>query len=131
MRASEKKVSGDKDIQVILGTLLRAGVVAAMTVVFIGGILYLLMNSDHLISYGVFDSTKAKYASITAVFAGLRAMDGAAIIQFGVLLLIFTPITRVLFSVFGFLIERDYMYVIIGLFVLAVILFSLSNKLVG
>ncbi|MCD0487995.1 DUF1634 domain-containing protein [Pedobacter sp. MC2016-14] len=131
MRASGKKISGDKDIQVILGTLLRAGVVAAMTVVFIGGILYLLMNSYHLISYAEFDSTKAKYASITAVFAGLRTMDGAAIIQFGVLLLIFTPITRVLFSVFGFLIERDYMYVIIGLFVLAVILFSLSNKLVG
>ena len=58
-------------------------------------------------------------------------MDGAAIIQSGILLLSFTPVLRVVFSVFGFLIERDYLYAGIGLFVLSVILFSLSNSLVG
>ena len=131
MRTTRKHSSSDKDIQVILGTLLRIGVIAAMTVVFIGGISYLVMNSGQVANYSVFSPETAHYSSVTAVFAGLQSMNGAAIIQFGVLLLIFTPITRVLFSVFGFLAERDYMYVIIGLFVLVVILFSLSNKLVG
>ncbi|WP_432708849.1 DUF1634 domain-containing protein, partial [Pedobacter sp.] len=68
---------------------------------------------------------------IDVIFTGLKSMDSAAIIQFGTLLLIFTPIMRVVFSVFSFLIEKDYLYVLIGLFVLCVILFSLSNKLVG
>jgi uncharacterized membrane protein len=121
----------DKDVQVILGTLLRVGVILSMSVVLLGGIIYLLHHGKGLVDYKIFDSSKNQYASILAIFEGIKRMDSQAVIQFGVLLLIFTPITRVVFSIFSFLIERDYMYVLIGVFVLCVILFSLSNKLVG
>lgn len=126
-----KHYFADKDVQVILGTLLRVGVILSMSVVLLGGIIYLLHHGNGLVDYKIFDSTKSQYASILAVFEGIKRMDSQAVIQFGVLLLIFTPITRVVFSIFSFLIERDYMYVLIGVFVLCVILFSLSNKLVG
>jgi len=121
----------DKDLQIILGTLLRVGVVASMTIVLLGGIVYIVFNPTNHVNYANFHPHSAKYSSIGAVFSGLLNMDGAAIIQFGILLLIFTPVLRVVFSVFGFLIERDYLYASIGLFVLSVILFSLSNSLVG
>jgi uncharacterized membrane protein len=128
----EKKVySGDKDIQLILGTLLRAGVITSMAVIIVGGCIYLLGNHSKSIDYTVFDPYHSKLSSIASVFSGILVFHGDAIIQFGILLLIFTPILRVVFSIFGFLIERDYLYVSIGLFVLAVILFSLSNRLVG
>ncbi len=130
-RKTDKQLFADRDIQVILGTLLRVGVIASMAVVFVGGILYLLMNSTHQINYRVFSPESVQFSSIPAILKGLSSLNGAAIIQFGTLLLIFTPITRVVFSVFSFLIERDYLYVLIGMFVLAVILFSLSNRLVG
>ncbi|WP_316835866.1 DUF1634 domain-containing protein [Pedobacter nutrimenti] len=126
-----KHYFADKDVQVILGTLLRVGVILSMSVVLLGGIIYLLHHGNGLVDYKIFDSSKNQYASILAVFEGIKSMDSQAVIQFGVLLLIFTPITRVVFSIFSFLIERDYMYVLIGVFVLCVILFSLSNKLVG
>jgi len=131
MRQKGKHYFADKDIQVILGTLLRVGVIASMIVVFIGGVIYLSGYSHEIIDYRVFNPSKTVYSSILAIFQGLSVLDGKAIIQFGTLLLIFTPVTRVVFSVFGFLIERDYLYVLIGLFVLGVILISLSNKLVG
>ncbi|MBB6500333.1 DUF1634 domain-containing protein [Pedobacter cryoconitis] len=131
MKQKGKHYFADKDIQVILGTLLRVGVIASMIVVFIGGIIYLSGYSHEIIDYRVFNPSKTVYSSILAIFQGLSVLDGKAIIQFGTLLLIFTPVTRVVFSVFGFLIERDYLYVLIGLFVLGVILISLSNKLVG
>lgn len=131
MKKQGKHYFADKDIQVILGTLLRVGVIASMTVVFIGGILYLSKYSRDLIDYHSFDPSKTPYSSFLGIFQGLRQLDGKAIIQFGTLLLIFTPVTRVVFSIFSFLIERDYLYVLIGLFVLMVILISLSNKLVG
>ncbi|MES2457462.1 MAG: DUF1634 domain-containing protein [Bacteroidota bacterium] len=121
----------DKDLQIILGTLLRVGVIASMTIVLLGGVVYIAFNYTDLVNYTTFRPNSAKYSSIGAVFSGLRSMDGAAIIQSGILLLIFTPVLRVVFSVFGFLIERDYLYVSVGLFVLSVILFSLSNSLVG
>jgi uncharacterized membrane protein len=131
MSKGAKNFFADKDIQIILGTLLRVGVVAAMSVVLIGGGIYLYFNYNHTVDYKEFNPGKSGYASLASIFMGLRAMDGAAIIQFGAVLLIFTPVARVVFSVFSFLIERDYRYVLIGLFVLCVILYSLSDKLVG
>jgi len=129
--SKEKNFFADRDIQIILGTLLRVGVIASMTVVFIGGLVYLAFNHSEMVNYSHFDSVKAGLSTVSDIFIGLGHLKGSAIIQFGVLLLIFTPIMRVVFSIFSFLIERDYLYVLIGAFVLCVILFSLSNKLVG
>nr|WP_068892461.1 DUF1634 domain-containing protein [Pedobacter panaciterrae] len=131
MRKESKNFFADRDIQIILGTLLRVGVIASMAVVFIGGVVYLAFNHSEIVNYKQFDSVKSGFSTISDIFLGLGELKGSAIIQFGVLLLIFTPIMRVVFSIFSFLIERDYLYVLIGAFVLCVILFSLSNKLVG
>ncbi len=121
----------DKDVQLILGTLLRVGVMVSMIVIFAGGTLYLFGRYSEVIDYRVFDPHKTGLTSIASVYKGVVHLDGSAITQFGVLLLIFTPVARVVFSVFSFLVERDYLYVLIGLLVLAIILVSLSNKLVG
>lgn len=126
-----KQYFADKDVQVILGTLLRVGVILSISVVFLGGLIYLFHHGSGHADYRSFDPSRNQYASIYAILEGIKSLDSQAVIQFGVLLLIFTPITRVVFSIFSFLIERDYMYVLIGVFVLCVILFSLSNKLVG
>ena len=131
MKKDIKHLVGDKDIQLILGTLLRLGVLLSMAVVLIGGILYMYSDGKASVDYTVFVPEHADLTSISAIFSGLLTGSGKAIIQFGIVLLIFTPISRVLLSVFSFLLERDYMYVLIGLIVLAIILFSLSNKLVG
>lgn len=131
MSKESKNFFADKDIQLILGTLLRVGVISSMTVVFIGGLIYLFFNHSNPIDYAQFNPGKSGFSSISAIISGLKTMDGAAIIQFGTLLLIFTPIARVVFSIFSFLIERDYLYVLIGLMVLSIILYSLSDKLVG
>jgi uncharacterized membrane protein len=131
MSKENKNFFADRDIQIILGTLLRVGVIASMTVVLVGGLVYLTSNHSEIVNYSQFDSGKSGFSTISKIFIELGELKGSAIIQFGILLLIFTPIMRVVFSIFSFLIERDYLYVLIGAFVLCVILFSLSNKLVG
>jgi uncharacterized membrane protein len=131
MKKNTKQLFGDRDVQLILGTLLRFGVVLSMAVVLIGGILYLFSHGTAAVHYSNFKAERADLTSIAAIFSGLINLNGKAIIQFGIVLLIFTPISRVVLSVFSFLLEKDYMYVLIGLIVLSVILFSLSNKLVA
>lgn len=131
MSKENKNFFADKDIQLILGTLLRVGVISSMSIVLIGGLIYLFFNHAHTVDYDQFDPGKSGLSSIGAIFEGLTRLNGAAIIQFGTLLLIFTPVARVVFSVFSFLIERDYLYVLIGIMVLSIILYSLSDKLVG
>jgi uncharacterized membrane protein len=130
MKKEAKHFFADKDIQIVLGVLLRVGVILSMSIVFMGGVIYLVGAGDKAVDYAVFDPAHSGYSTMVSIFKGLLSFNGKAIIQFGVLLLIFTPVARVAFSIFSFVIERDYLYVAIGLLVLSIILFSLSNKLV-
>jgi uncharacterized membrane protein len=120
-----KHYLGDKDVQLILGTLLRVGVIVATSVVLLGGIIFLSKQHNQVVSFQNFKPEQTKFSSIAEILSGLKSLNGLAIIQFGVLLLIFTPIARVVFSVFSFLMEKDYMYVLIGIIVLCVIITSL------
>lgn len=124
-----KENINDKDIQVILGTLLRAGVIISMTIVLIGGVIFLIHNKGVITDYKVFKPELAKFSSIAAIFKGLLTFHGDAIVQFGILMLIFTPVARIFFAVFSFLIEKDYLYVLIGLIILTILAISLNGGL--
>jgi uncharacterized membrane protein len=50
--------------------------------------------------------------------------EGMAIIQLGILLLIFTPLMRIVFALIGYLKEKDYVYVVISSIVLAIMAVS-------
>ena len=125
MSLTKKNYFVDKDVQQLLGTLLRIGVLVSSGVILLGGIVFFSTQTNETVSFANFNPEQTKFSSISAIFEGLKTFDGLAIIQFGVLLLIFTPIARVVFSIFSFLIEKDYMYVAIGIIVLCVIITSL------
>lgn len=125
MQAKNKSYLIDRDLQQWLGTALRVGVLISSAVIFLGGIVFLTTQYHEIVSFSEFKPEKVKFSTIATVFEGLSTFDGLAIIQFGVLLLILTPIARVVFSIFSFLIEKDYLYVIIGVIVLCVIITSL------
>jgi uncharacterized membrane protein len=61
------------------------------------------------------------------IFNDARHGDTTSIIQLGLLLLIATPIARVILAAVGFLFERDRLYFCISLIVLAVLLYSLLH----
>ena len=65
--------------------------------------------------------------SFQAVVSGAVTGKPFAIICLGMLLLALTPVLRVTLSVFFFLTQRDWLYVGITLFVLAVLTLSLST----
>jgi uncharacterized membrane protein len=65
------------------------------------------------------------------IIAGAFALRSRSIIQLGVLLLIATPIVRVAFSIVGFALEGDRLYVVITSVVLAILLYSLIAGAAG
>jgi uncharacterized membrane protein len=69
--------------------------------------------------------------TLAAVLAGVQTLQPKAIIDAGLLLLIATPVLRVAVSVVAFLLEKDYVYTAITLFVLAVLLTSFFLGRVG
>lgn len=132
MAAEQKQpMRKDREMQLIMGNLLRAGVLLSMTVVFIGGVIYLFGFGHLQADYREFVLDEAGFFSLASIWSGLLELNGKAIIQLGIVLLIFTPISRVILAVISFFMERDYLYVLIGLLILSIILFSLSNKLAG
>ncbi|WP_293783801.1 DUF1634 domain-containing protein [uncultured Pedobacter sp.] len=115
----------DRDVEKIVGKLLRFGVITASLVVLLGGILFLVQNgNESRPDYHIFKGEENDFITFDGIFKGLFTFRPMAIIQFGVLLLIITPILRIIFSLVAFLLEKDKLYVVITLIVLAIILGS-------
>lgn len=120
----------DIDIQIALSKLLRAGVYISMAIVLLGGILLLVQNPYEQVNYSSFNAEAATFKEVKSIFYALASFNAEAIIALGILLLIATPILRLVFATLGFLLEKDYLYVIIGILVLSIIAFSLLNNII-
>jgi uncharacterized membrane protein len=115
----------DQRIEIIIGTLLRTGVILAAAVVLFGGVVYLLRHGREAPHYVTFSGEPQSLKSPSDIMHGVLQFRAQAIIQLGLLLLIATPVARVAFSAVAFAIEHDHMYVVITLIVLVVLSYSL------
>jgi uncharacterized membrane protein len=112
----------------LLGNLLRTGVLLAAAVVLLGGVLYLVQHGGARPDHGVFHGEPADLRHPSGIIARALRLDGRGIVMVGLLMLVATPVARVAMSVVGFLRERDFLYVVLTLIVLAVLLFSLLRR---
>ncbi|WP_343697811.1 DUF1634 domain-containing protein [Flavobacterium sp.] len=118
---------GEKDFQTIIGNLLRYGVWISLSVAFIGGIVYLMHHGNDIEDYSVFkENDRNIFEVVGTVIKGVFSGSGEYLIFFGIILLFLTPVFRVLLSLFSFLIEKDYLYVVITLIVILIIITSIS-----
>ena len=117
----------DRSIELMVSQLLRTGVTIAGAVVLAGGIYFVLRHGSEAADFRTFHGAAATDRILGQIVAGAFALRARSIIQFGVLLLIATPVLRVAFSLVGFALERDRHYVVITLIVLAVLLYSLIS----
>jgi uncharacterized membrane protein len=112
-------------MDVIIGNLLRFGVVLSALIVLFGAVIYLLRHGHSPTEYRVFRGEPTDLRSVRGILRDALALRGRGIIQLGLLFLIATPVARVAFSIFGFAEERDRMYVVVASLVLLVLLYSL------
>ncbi len=126
------KLTTQHDVDALIGKLLRAGVVVASIITVIGGIIYLFQHSGTVPDYkaipghhNTFTGAPAYLREFPTIVAHVFQLDGAAIIQLGLIVLIATPVLRVVFSLFSFAIEKDKLYVIITTIVLLIILINM------
>jgi uncharacterized membrane protein len=115
----------DSKLDARIGALLRAGTLSSAFVILLGGVFYLARHSYDRPDYRTFHGVPPQLHTFSGIFSGAFHGQSLAIIQLGLLMLIATPIARVLFSVAAFLAERDYLYVVVSAIVLAVLLYSL------
>ncbi|WP_300596593.1 DUF1634 domain-containing protein [Niabella sp.] len=124
---TQKNRFTDKTLQTIIGNLLRYGVWLALSIGAIGGVIYLLKHGQETIHYDHFtERDKSIGQLVDEMIAGVKEDSGTAIIFLGIVLLFLTPALRLVLSFFSFLIEKDYLYVIITLIVMVIIGVSIS-----
>ena len=126
-----KKPETQHDIDLIIGKLLRVGVVVSCAITIFGGIVYLFQHQGPVTGYravekaGDFHGAAPYLREINTIIPRVFEFDGAAIAQLGIIILIFTPIFRVVFSLISFIMEKDRLYVVITLIVLAIIFINM------
>ncbi len=115
----------DGKMQRVISLLLRIGVICASALVLAGGIFYLVQHGDVIPHYQTFQGEPSYLRTPSGVLISAARLDSRGIIQLGLLLLVLTPVARVLFSVAAFALQRDRLYVSVTLFVLGILLYNL------
>jgi uncharacterized membrane protein len=115
---------------VVVGNVLRYGVLISAIIIVFGTIELIAAggNSDVLGSI-VYNPDKIPHGnfdvSLSGLVSGLVGLQPYALIELGALVLIATPVSRVLISVFLFAAEGDKLYVVVTAVVLTLLLFSM------
>ena len=120
----------DKDMQAVIGWILRVGVIVSLSIVIFGGVVYLYRHGHSIADYSTFKGVP-EFVYPSNIISGVLAFRGRAIIQAGIILLIATPVLRIIFSFIGFIIEKDRLYTFISLLVLLIIIASMVSGHAG
>jgi uncharacterized membrane protein len=115
----------DHAMEAAIGSVLRAGVIVSAAVVLAGGLISLRHASAPLPDYHQCVRERASLDSFSGILHGVGRFEAASVIQLGILLLIATPVVRVVMCVAGFARQRDWLYVIVSTVVLAILFYSL------
>ena len=118
----------DEKLEQVLANLLLAGVVTSAAMVLVGGILYLVRQGAAAPPYHVFSGEPSDLRHLSGIVGDARALESRGLIQLGLVLLVATPVARVFFSLVGFALERDRIYVVATLIVFAVLVYSLAGR---
>lgn len=109
------------------GMILRVGVVTAAALVAAGGVVYLVRAGSKLPEYSTFSISLSAYRSPLAIVRGVFDGHPTALIEAGLLILVLTPVSRVVFALFAFALRRDVMFVVFSLIVLAILSIGLTG----
>ena len=115
----------ERQMDAVMGRVLQVGVLVAAAFVFVGGVLYLARHAVPAIDYRHFQGEPEEYRTVRGILREASGLSGRGLIQLGLLVLIATPVARVVFSVYAFLRQRDWTYVVVTLIVLAILCYSL------
>ena len=114
-------------LELLVSNVLRSGVIVSSIVTIVGFALLVwatYAGTPHPGLAAVYPAPRGHAEVLRTpaeVAAGLLGGDPSAVVILGLLILLFTPIVRVAVSTLGFAFQRDWTYVAITLYVLAVL----------
>jgi len=127
MNSMEAGQLSDTAIHRRMTAALRLLTAVAGMVILAGGILLLVRHGNAVTGFHTFTGEPTSLRLVSQIVVGALQGHALPLVQFGILLLIATPVIRVLFVGIGYVVERDWLYVAVAVIVLAV----LGSSLIG
>lgn len=114
----------EKHFDEMISVLLRTGVIVSSVVVLVGGIFYLVQSGMLKPVYKPFHREPQNLRGLADIARGVFTWNPRNWIQFGLLILVATPVARVALCVFTFIKQKDRTYIVLTLIVLCVLIFG-------
>ena len=118
LKHGQKGVDKEQDVALLIGHIMRIGVIFAAIVMLIGLLLLFIRHGGGYTTKDFFPTT------LTGIVTGICALRPAAIMMGGLFLLLLTPVLRVIVSIYSFIKEKDMLYVVLTTIVLLILIFS-------
>jgi Predicted membrane protein len=118
----------DEKLDQIIGNVLRGGVLLSFVIVATGGFMFLLQHHADTQPFARF-SGAAGLQTLGEIWQSVTRFDSGGIIQLGLVVLIATPVVRVVMAGAGFALIGDRMYSFVSLIVLAILVYSITHTL--
>lgn len=113
-------------LQHVVSFVLRAGVIVSASVGLISGIFNLAQRAGDRVAFPHFTGTAEADRQIPSILTNALHLRPRAMMMVAILLLLLTPIVRVIVSLLGFIKEKDRVYVVVTTVVLITLLASLT-----
>jgi uncharacterized membrane protein len=110
----------------LVALVLRGGVLLAALVTLAGGVGVLARDGGNRPDYRIFHGGEAPYRTLPEILTGAGRLEMPAVVALGIVLLIATPVARVILTWIGFVAERDRIYVLLTAVVALALLYSLT-----
>lgn len=116
----QKRSDNNKDLENLVGNTLRYGVWCSFGITLLGLVMILLKDADIRSHPEQLPAVPEKF-SFEVLMQGIADADALQITMLGVLILLVTPLLRVIFALFGYLKEGNRLYFMITALVLMII----------
>lgn len=114
-----------KEMELVIGQILRWGLFLSVIISLIGGILYLRQYGHDPIHYQAFHAEPKHLKTTFGIVHAAWSLSATGVIQFGLLILVLTQILRVILTIWLFLQEKDVFFVGISVIILIVLIYSI------
>jgi uncharacterized membrane protein len=118
----------ERAIEIKIALVLAFGVVLSCLVVAFGAVLFLMHHGQDQMQFHVFKGEPLYLSNLPLLFAALKDFKAIAIVQTGLIILIVTPLVRVLLTFLMFVRLKDTKFACISLLVSIILLVALLGE---
>ena len=112
------------NIQDKISLILLVGILAAIGLVFLGGIIYLFQVGNENLQMELLQSITYK-TSLKQIISKALSLSPLGIIELGLMILVITQLLRIALLTWFYFIIRDYWFTVFSIFILSVLVYSL------